>query len=145
MKKSTKIIFNTNGNLIFQCRLTADRKSRSINPPDNDDADYVDFAAKQFFLSDIGKIYMVAVCQYVGPKNDLQPKYDHILFEEDNGEGWAGNSDHTVKRYHGWRGTTNDWSICGEGVRRCLSASISGERSKVIRFVFGKDLKRMEV
>ena len=36
----------------------------------------------------------------------------------DNGKGIGGNQDYNIKRYHGWRGTTDDISIYAEGLRR---------------------------
>ena len=35
----------------------------------------------------------------------------------DNG-GIGGNLDSSIKRYHGWRGTTSNWSVYAEGLRR---------------------------
>ena len=37
-----------------------------------------------------------------------------------NPEGISGNSNHHVRRLHGWRGTTNDSSIEADGWRRVL-------------------------
>lgn len=144
MKQSAKIIEKTNGQLVYERRLIADRKSQSMNPPDNDDADYVDYLSKEICLPDVGKIYMVGSNEYVGP-NSLKDHLCSIYFSDDNGEGFGGNSNGNIKRYHGWRGTTDDWSFSGLGVRKCLSATISGDRSKVVRIVFGKDLKLMEL
>ena len=39
------------------------------------------------------------------------------------GDGYPGNMDHTVRRYHGWRGTTNDVYTEAHGLRRIISIS----------------------
>lgn len=36
---------------------------------------------------------------------------------KDNGEGIPGNMDASVKRYHGWRGTTDNISVYAYGLR----------------------------
>lgn len=41
----------------------------------------------------------------------------HELREHHKG-GIPGNMDHTIRRYHGWRGTTNDISTDAMGLRR---------------------------
>jgi len=40
----------------------------------------------------------------------------------DNGEGISGNLDSHVCRYHGWRGTTNGFSVTASGLREVVSA-----------------------
>ena len=35
-------------------------------------------------------------------------------------DGIGGNSDNNIKRYHGWRGTTNNVSITAHGLRRVI-------------------------
>ena len=42
-------------------------------------------------------------------------------------DGVPGNSDSRVKRYHGWRGTTNDISITAHGLRRVVKVAQYGE------------------
>lgn len=35
----------------------------------------------------------------------------------DHGEGLPGNTDHNIRRYHGWRGTTNGIATYAHGLR----------------------------
>lgn len=149
MKCKSKFYTRSNGQLVYECKYIADRASRSMNPPDSDDdADYIDYfidyeiMMHEFPAVDV--IYMVATDTYVGPPNNAHPKHDTLLFKADNGEGWGGNSDPNIKCYHGWRCTTDDWALYGEGVRKCIASYVTGNRSKTMRFVFGKDLKKDE-
>lgn len=88
-----------------------------------------------------GEEYMVAISEYVGPNGDKNPR---LVLLADNGEGFGGNSDHTIKSYHGWRGTTDDWAFYAKGLRRCLSVTVAGKRSRKVRVVFGKDRAKEE-
>lgn len=59
-------------------------------------------------------------------------------FREDNGEGIGGNMDYNVKRYHGWRGTTNNISVYAEGLRRIeridsIKTAIDGTRTVKVK------------
>jgi len=83
----------------------------------------------------------------------------YLVYEIDNGdhtvkwtddelmvnEGFPGNSDHSIRRFHGWRGTTDNCSVHAMGVRRCLSV-IRKEFRKTVRYhiKFGQDMKRDE-
>jgi hypothetical protein len=142
MKTTSKEIKCKNGNLIYEFKFVADRQSRSIYA---DDTDYDGYAAKsaaeEIELPEIGKIYMVAESHNVGSG----PLDLRVIFDADNGEGWSGNSDHTIKRYHGWRGTSNNRAFFAMGVRKCLAAKITGFRSKKVRIVFGNDIKKNEL
>jgi hypothetical protein len=91
----------------------------------------------------IGEVYMIARREYVGPSNFLTRNgEERIVVEPDNGEGWGGNMNPALTRYHGWRGTTNDWATHGEGVRRLLHRKTRRYRnSALVRFEFGPDLK----
>ena len=143
MKKKSRIYETTSGKLVYELRLIADRASRSAYTYDEYDDGYRIADDARCIMSDaptIGDSYMVAIHEYVGAPNS-RANNPSILFHPDNGAGFGGNSDHTVKRYHGWRGTTDDWAIYARGVRRCLNVTITGHRSKVIRYIFGKDLK----
>ena len=40
-----------------------------------------------------------------------------------DGEGIGGNMNRNVKRYHGWRGTTNDIAAYAHGVRKIIKVS----------------------
>mgnify|MGYP007124305884 FL=1 len=150
MKCKSKFYTRSNGQLVYECKYIADRASRSMHSPDSDDdADYIDYLIDYEIMMHefpaVDVIYMVATKSYLGLKNSSDIiKQDFILFKADNGEGWGGNSDPNIKRYHGWRGTTDDWSLYGEGVRKCIAAYVTGNRSKTVRFVFGKDLKKDE-
>ena len=63
----------------------------------------------------------------------------------DNGMGIGGNLDSSVKRYHGWRGTTNDVSIHALGCRKILAISDYNYDDKQGDFyrtvTVGKDIK----
>jgi hypothetical protein len=142
MKQKSKIYTRANGQLVYECKYIADRASRSMHPPEYDDADTIGYNIELIVFPAVDVVYMVATDTYVGPTNHVHPKHDAIIFKPDNGEGWSGNSDHTIKRYHGWRGTTDGWSLYGEGVRKCIDAYVTGNRSRTVRFVFGKDLKK---
>lgn len=55
-------------------------------------------------------------------------------------DGISGNMNPDIKRFHGWRGTTNDIARYAEGVRKCESVKVTGKYSKKLRIVFGPDL-----
>jgi hypothetical protein len=143
MKRRARVYETVNGNLVFEKRFIADRASRAFNS--NDDSAYeADFEARMLLSRSPNQnlIYMVAASEYVGPPCSVRDHNPSITYRADNGEGFGGNSDPNIRRYHGWRGTTNDWSVYAYGVRRCLRVTITGNRSKTVRFVFGKDLKK---
>ena len=133
MKCKSKIYTRTNGQLVYECKYIADRASRSMHSPDSDDADYIDYLIDYEIMMHefpaVDEVYMVATNTYVGPPNNVHPKHDTLLFKADNGEGWR-------------RGT--NWSLHGEGVRKCIAVYVTGNRSKTVRFAFGKDLKKDE-
>jgi len=89
----------------------------------------------------VGTMCMIGVSEYVGPNGD---RPTGLAASPDNGEGWSGNSDRAIRCYHGWRGTTDDWAFYGHGVRRCLAVRESGNRSRRVVIVFGRDLKAHE-
>jgi hypothetical protein len=120
-------------------RFTAEGKSRASR--DDTEAWSADYAATDVELPVVGELYMLGESEYVGPHQD-QGYLPGLRFQPDNGRGWGGNSNPNIRRYHGWRGTTNDWAFYGLGVRKCLTATVSGGRSKKVRLVFGRDLKR---
>lgn len=49
--------------------------------------------------------------------NIITGKTEYQLFK-DNCAGIGGNMDSSIKRYHGWRGTTNDIAVYAHGLRR---------------------------
>jgi len=141
MAKTTKFFETADGRFVFEYRFSAGRAPRSMYNDEDREADYAAFEASEIILPMIGSTYMVATDEYVGPNGD---KPSSLSYREDNGEGWAGNMDASDRRYHGWRGTTDDWSVQGRGIRKVLSATVSGKRSKLVRIVFGRDLKKDE-
>jgi len=68
-----------------------------------------------------GKTYLIWSSTYAGP-NCKPPR--PIRFTDEKlylDEGFPGNSDHNIRSFHGWRGTTDDWSVNARGVRLCVS------------------------
>lgn len=146
MLKRARIYETTSGNLVYEMRLIADRASRSIYANNDYDDGYMVADEAKSIMADaptIGEQYMIASSEYVGPLNG-RANNPIIIHKIDNGFGFGGNSDPGIKRYHGWRGTSDDWAMHAMGVRRCLKVTTTGTRSKVVRFVFGKDLKPNE-
>ena len=110
---------------------------------DGDPPDYLQWETEMWVtdhgLPVVGQEYQVAVRQYVGPDCGRARDGDRarILWQADCG-GWAGNSNPDICRYTGWRGTTDDWALYGEGVRKCKEARIARRvRMSKIRIVFG--------
>ena len=76
---------------------------------------------------------------------------EYLLIEHSNvntGDKWytldisehayPGNVDPSIKRYHGWRGTTNDIAVYAHGVRKVLKqTAFQNGRSRI---VLSKDL-----
>ena len=137
MKKSVRVYEKKNGSLVAETRYTADRYYSSDINRDYEAGDARYYADEQD-TPVVGEKYMVATREYVGPNGDKNPD---IRWEMDNGDGWSGNSDRNIKRYHGWRGTTGDWALYGMGVRECVNVKKSGKRSWLVRIEFGPDLK----
>lgn len=124
-----------NDRIALTIRYTADRASRAFYTDIDHDAIMCEYEAEQIGLPIVGQEYIVAISNYVGPNGDRIPR---LRFAPDNGEGWPGNSDPSFKSYHGWRGTTNDWSVHAYGLRHCIRADVTGGRSKKVTIVFGK-------
>lgn len=143
MKTTTIITERKDGTIKCEFRFVCDRASRRMDYDDRDDMDawQAAEAVREMDVPKIGKIYMVASNDYAGPNGR---KNTSLYWGEDNGEGWGGNSDQNIKRYHGWRGTTCDWCLTGLGVRRCLDVYQSGTRSKRVVVIFGRDIKKDE-
>lgn len=142
MDKITTITEQKDGRIKVDYRFTCDRLSRSVYA----DGDFESFEAAanadELSIPGVGSIYMVGQSEYVGPnRSENYDNNPNLFFELDNGEGWSGNSDRTICRYHGWRGTSDDWSFYGLGVRRCLAVRRTGKRSQRVVIVFGRDLK----
>ena len=106
------------------------------------DREYIEVDAVD--LPIVGKKYFVWTGRYVGPNRDHDEYLrwsnddEHNKFLIENGMG--GNSNHEIKRFHGWRGTTDDNSVSAEGVRTCLAAQ-RREYQKTVHYkiVFGDD------
>lgn len=92
-------------------------------------------------------------CVKVGEKVMLVEKYDELKQESwwkivrnaDNGIG--GNMDSSEKRYHGWRGTTNNTATYAHGLRKVIKASGLIEDSNgewYQKVTVGKDLTEDE-
>jgi hypothetical protein len=58
---------------------------------------------------------------------------------EDCPDGIPGNANHSVKRYHGWRGTTDDIACYAHGVREIESIAHTSNPD-YLRVRVGKDL-----
>ena len=59
----------------------------------------------------------------------------------DPGEGVPGNMDHSIKRYHGWRGTTDDVALYAHGLRQIVKVeNVSMGANLGYKITVGKDL-----
>ena len=67
----------------------------------------------------IGAQAMLVSHTDVSPNACRRGTVDHfsLVFSTD---GIGGNSNHNIKRYHGWRGTTNDISCYAHGLREIV-------------------------
>lgn len=88
-----------------------------------------------------GKSYMFLINEYVGPGNGGNDIDYFITDNEDVIEnGVGGNSNPNIKRFHGWRGTTNDIATYAYGVRKCEYVTIKKYKNTVHTTIkFGKD------
>ena len=134
MKRTAKITDRTDGCLVCEYRYTFES---------GDHPDEAEYRAQDIALPEVGKTYMMATRENVGP-NDPGDGPQKLLFDADNGEGWPGNSDTAQCRYHGWRGTTDDVYVRACGRRVCEAADVTGSRSRKVRIVFGRDLAEEE-
>jgi len=141
MKTKGTIVVNKKGQLVAGYRFVPEYVRWGMDCSDDYEAISCHYSANALEKPELGKTYMVATNEYVGP-NPMRKNDCRLSFKPDNGEGWPGNSSPAVKRYHGWRGTNDDWSLHGRGVRKCLSVTTTGQRSKHVRIVFGADLKK---
>jgi hypothetical protein len=77
--------------------------------------------------------------------NIMSDDTDNMFLKNDEKtieDGVSGNSDHTIRRFHGWRGTTNNISINAHGLRECVSIKTRKLKNGNIRFwiQFSEDL-----
>ena len=139
MKERIAIQMTADVRLVADYRFIADRRSRAAYQTTDWEEYNVLAEADAVPKPIVGQVYMVA------EQSHAMCKYPpRLLFIPDNGTGLAGNSNAFIHRYHGWRGTTNDWSVYAHGVRRCLSVRQTGKRSQRVVIVFGRDLKADE-
>jgi hypothetical protein len=92
-------------------------------------------------LPEIGKIYLLYKRTFVGPNSNH--RREQLRWTDDPemvNSGFPGNSDHKVRRFHGWRGTTNDVSIEALGVRKFLGWTVRDfKKSTRYHLRFGAD------
>ena len=149
MKVTTKQREDKDGRIKLEWRFTAEgRRPRSEGAYD-DEAIMCDVAVGNLIMKndtqrridDIDdRPKMIATREYVGPNSVGDHPDMDLLLRDDNGEGWPGNSDPSQCQYHGWRGTTNDWAVYAHGLRRVLDVWVTGDRSKRVVVVLGRDL-----
>lgn len=84
----------------------------------------------------VGNRVVLVSMEYIGPNSP--GKTNHYLVFDENGV--PGNMDTTIKRRHGWRGTTNDVSVTAHGLREIIK--ISTGRSGRVSVTVGKDLEK---
>ncbi len=132
----TKFYIRKDGFLIFEARETNETaRDREM--------DWADFAISAWTRETFGhhKVFctvMVGIAEWTMAGQ----KIDRLILSDDNGEGLPGNMDHNKKRYHGWRGTTNDWAYYGYGLRQVKAIAFSGKTTHKVRIVFGPDLAK---
>ena len=83
----------------------------------------------------VGEKMVLVSSEDVGPGSKSKERYYLIA---DKG-GVSGNMDRDIKRYHGWRGTTNNSSVYAHGLREVIK--ISERKNGDIYVTVGKDLK----
>lgn len=79
----------------------------------------------------VGDVYAVAE-----EDNVMTGEKRYIFKSADS--GFAGNMGGSIKRYHGWRGTTNNWSIEALGVFEVLN--IERQKNGKLKVTLSKDL-----
>lgn len=79
----------------------------------------------------VGDVYAVAV-----EKDTMSGAKQYIFKSADSGFG--GNMNRSIKRYHGWRGTSNNWSRDALGVFDVLK--IERQKNGRLKVTLSKDL-----
>lgn len=87
---------------------------------------------------DYGKLTVGLVCTVTELTNINTGIKWHRLTPGDNG-GVPGNMDRNVRRYHGWRGTTNDVSVDACGVHAVTD--IQTHKNGNVKITLSPDLK----
>ena len=142
MRVSTKFRTEKDGRIKLEWRFTAEGSRPRSEGAYDDEAVVCDMQASDVAYSATGwDNPMIAITrEYVGP-NQHDRRNDMILvLLNDNGAGVGGNSEPAIKRYHGWRGTTNNWATYAHGLRRVLDVHVTGNRSKRVVVVLGRDI-----
>jgi len=157
MKITTKQREEKDGRLKLEWRFSCERPApRGENPHYDVEADMARTAVDELLTDAHGMPrglrgqmgpYIIATREYVGPNHRESRNDMELILRPDNGEGWPGNSDTGpfseapyAPCYHGWRGTTDDWAIYAQGLRRVLDVRVTGQRSKRVVVVLGRDL-----
>lgn len=65
-------------------------------------------------------------------RNLMTGKESYQLYPQYAESGYPGNTDHSIKRFHGWRGTTNDTYVEAHGVYTVKSADRIGSTLKIV-------------
>ena len=76
--------------------------------------------------------YLLVMFSYVGPNRKPKDTEDQLVFVNDVQcleEGWPGNSDHNIRKFYGWRGTTDDTSVHAYGLAICKSVTVKSFQS----------------
>ena len=73
------------------------------------------------------------MCKIAEEEHAVSGKKRYII-STDVTEGWSGNLDRSEKRFHGWRGTTNDWVRSGLGTFYMIDCKEQKNGRYVLRF-----------
>lgn len=83
----------------------------------------------------VGDLVILIERDYI---NDGFSNFDAIPY---TGDGIGGNSNPSIKRYHGWRGTTNGVAKYAHGVRKIISVGeVTDEWRGERKYTVGPDL-----
>lgn len=90
------------------------------------------FKSEEIFK--VGDLVILIERRYV---NDGYSNFDAIPY---TGDGIGGNMDSSIKRFHGWRGTTNDIALYAHGVRKIIRVGDTDEWGGKTKYTVGADL-----
>ncbi|HIQ83052.1 MAG TPA: hypothetical protein IAA52_08105 [Candidatus Pullichristensenella stercorigallinarum] len=82
----------------------------------------------------VGDLVILLERSYI---NDGYSTFDAIPY---TGDGISGNMDSSIKRFHGWRGTTNDVAQYAHGVRKIIRVGATDEWGEKTKYTVGADL-----